>query len=141
MSERIERIETYPTAGLDDVVHQRSRLGVLGILSQGDRVDFNYLRDVLDLTPGNLSRHLSMLVQAQLITIEKGYHGQRPRTWVTITRLGRRAYQNELSVLRSLLALADAAPVESSAAEVERAAVMTGRNSVLMTPGPERART
>ena len=114
-------VPTHPTAGLDDVVHQRSRLGVLGVLSLGDRVDFNYLRSILDLTPGNLSRHLTMLVQAQLITIEKGYHGRRPRTWVTITRLGRKAYQDELSVLRSLLALADAVPAESSSTEVERA--------------------
>lgn len=103
---------THPTAGLDDVVHQRSRLGVLAILSSGDRVDFGYLRSVLDLSPGNLSSHLTMLTQARLITIEKGYQGRRPRTWVMITPAGRRAYQDEMTVLRSLLALADAVAAE-----------------------------
>ena len=103
---------THPTAGLDDVVHQRSRLGILAILSSGDRVDFGYLRDALDLTPGNLSRHLTMLVQARLVMIHKGYHGTRPRTWITITRLGKHAYQDEMTVLRSLLALETATALE-----------------------------
>ena len=98
---------SHPTVSLDDTVHQRSRLGILAILSAGDRVDFGYLRQVLDLSPGNLSRHLTTLVEAQLIAIEKGYQGRRPRTWVTITTTGRRAYQSELTALRSLLALAD----------------------------------
>ncbi len=103
---------THPTAGLDDMVHQRSRLGVLAILSSGDRVDFGYLREALDLSAGNLSSHLTMLTQAQLITIEKGYQGRRPRTWVMITPTGRQAYRDEMTVLRSLLALAEATPTE-----------------------------
>lgn len=107
---------SHPTAGLSDVVHQRCRLGILAILNGGDRIDFGYLREVLDLSAGNLSTHLTMLVEARLVTIEKGYHGRRPRTWVTITRAGRRAYQQEVSVLRSLVALADAAGIDEPAA-------------------------
>jgi len=103
---------THPAAGLDDVVHQRSRLGVLAILSSGDRVEFGYLRQALGLSAGNLSGHLAMLAQARLITIEKGYQGRRPRTWVTITPAGRQAYRAEMTVLRSLVSLADAAPFE-----------------------------
>lgn len=100
---------SHPTAALDDVVHQRSRLGILTILALGDRVDFGHLREVLELTAGNLSRHLTMLVEARLIILEKGYHGRRPRTWVIITRAGRKAYEDEMRVLRSLVTLADAA--------------------------------
>lgn len=117
---------THPTAGLDDVVHQRSRLGILAMLSTGDRIDFGHLRRQLDLTAGNLSRHLTMLVAAQLVVIEKGYHSSRPRTWATITRAGRQAYHAEMTVLRSLVALADpllkdAAPPlpENASAEAE----------------------
>lgn len=51
-----------------------------------------------------------MLAEAHLVTIEKGYHGSRPRTWVVITTAGSRAYADEMIVLRSLIALADAAP-------------------------------
>jgi len=97
---------------LDDVVHQRTRLGILAILSRGDRIEFGYLQQALDLSAGNLSRHVTTLVEARLVTVEKGYQGRRPRTWVTITHLGGKAYNDEMTVLRSLVALADATPSE-----------------------------
>lgn len=99
---------SHPTAGLDEVVHQRVRLGILAILSRGDRVEFGYLLQALDLSPGNLSRHLTTLVEARLVDVEKGYQGRRPRTWASITRRGRIAYDDEVAILRSLLALQDA---------------------------------
>ena len=99
----------HPAADLDETVHQRSRLGILAILATGDRVEFGYLRRTLDLTAGNLSRHLAMLAEAQLVSIEKGYQGNRPRTWVRITKAGGKAFAAEVAVLRSLVALADAA--------------------------------
>lgn len=103
---------SHPTVDLDDVVHQRTRLGILAILSLGDRVEFGYLKDALGLSAGNLSRHLTTLVEALLVTVEKGYQGRRPRTWITITHLGSKAYHDEMTVLRSLVALADAVPTE-----------------------------
>lgn len=99
---------SHPTVDLDDVVHQRTRLGILAILSRGDRVEFGYLKDALDLSPGNLSRHLTTLVEARLVAVEKGYQGRRPRTWVSITKTGKSAYDDEMAILRSLLALQDA---------------------------------
>lgn len=116
----------HPTAGLDDVVHQRSRLGILAILSSGDRVEFGYLRQALNLSAGNLSSHLTLLTQARLITIEKGYQGRRARTWVIITHVGRQAYQDEISLLRSLLALNDAAPTQPPAPDTEQVPVPAG---------------
>jgi DNA-binding MarR family transcriptional regulator len=101
---------SHPTVDLDDVVHQRTRLGILAILSRGDRVEFGYLKDALGLSAGNLSRHLTTLVEALLVTIHKGYQGRRARTWVTITKRGANAYRDEMTVLRSLVALADAVP-------------------------------
>lgn len=99
---------THPTVDIDEVVHQRARLGILAILARGDRVEFGYLKDTLDLSAGNLSRHLTTLVEARLITVDKGYQGRRPRTWVAITKHGRSAYDDEMAILRSLLALQDA---------------------------------
>lgn len=52
---------THPSRRLDDAVHQRTRLGILAVLCEGGRTDFLYLRGVLDLTDGNLSRNLSKL--------------------------------------------------------------------------------
>jgi DNA-binding MarR family transcriptional regulator len=94
----------HPTASLDEVVHQRHRLGILTIATAADRVEFGYLRDTLDLTPGNLSRHVAVLEQAGLVEVEKGYAGRRPRTWVRITRAGRQALAAELAALSILVA-------------------------------------
>jgi DNA-binding MarR family transcriptional regulator len=96
--------DAHPTAALDDVVHQRHRLGILTIAAAADRVEFGYLRDTLDLTPGNLSRHVTVLEQAGLVGVEKGYAGRRPRTWVGITPAGRHALAAELATLATLVA-------------------------------------
>ncbi|MBN9608537.1 MAG: transcriptional regulator [Actinobacteria bacterium] len=99
---------SHPTVELDDTVHQRTRLGILAILSRGDRVEFGYLQEVLGLSAGNLSRHLTTLIEARLVTVDKGYQGRRPRTWISITKTGKNAYDGEMAILRSLLALQDA---------------------------------
>ncbi len=94
---------THPTTDLDETVHQRARLGILGILSEVRRADFNYLRDTLDLTEGNLSRHLQVLHDAGYVHIEKTFEGRRPRTWVSLTRGGKRAFASEVKALRQLI--------------------------------------
>ncbi|MEW2441296.1 winged helix-turn-helix domain-containing protein [Micromonospora marina] len=93
----------FPTNGLDDTVHQRHRLGILTIAAEGERVEVAYLREALALTAGNLSRHLTVLEEARLIEVEKGYHGRRPRTWIRITREGRQALHAEIAALQELL--------------------------------------
>ncbi len=94
---------THPTTDLDDVVHQRARLGILGILSEVRRADFNYLRDTLELTEGNLSRHLQVLNDAGYVRIEKTFEDRRPRTWVSLTRGGKSAFAVEMKALRQLI--------------------------------------
>ena len=96
-------IRPHPTSGLDDTVHQRHRLGILTITAEAQRAEFGYLRETLGLTPGNLSRHLTVLEEAGMITVEKGYAGRRARTWVRITPKGRTALAAELAALTELL--------------------------------------
>jgi DNA-binding MarR family transcriptional regulator len=93
----------HPTNGLSEVVHQRHRLGILTIAAESKRVEFGYLKDALELTGGNLSRHLTVLVDAGLLDMEKGYDGKRPKTWVSITRVGRQALTEEMAALRALV--------------------------------------
>ncbi len=93
----------HPTVALNEVVHQRNRLGILAVLAEAERADFGYLKRTLELTDGNLGRHLEILQDAGLIDIEKGYHGKRPRTWATITVLGRRALDAELEQIQQLV--------------------------------------
>lgn len=95
--------DPHPVNGLDDVVHQRVRLGILTVAHQGRRVEFGFLRTALDLTAGNLGQHLAVLEKAGLITTEKGYEGRRPRTWITLTPAGDRALRDEIAHLKRLI--------------------------------------
>lgn len=93
----------HPANSLDDLVHQRVRLGILTIAHEARKVDFGYLRDNLEVTAGNLSQHLGVLESAGLIAIEKGYAGKRARTWVTITKAGQAALAEEIRQLKLLI--------------------------------------
>ena len=99
----------HPVNGLDDVVHQRVRLGILTVAHGARRVEFGYLRTTLDLTAGNLSQHLATLENAELITVEKGYEGKRPRTWVSLTKAGQAALREEIAQLKRLIGQIDRA--------------------------------
>lgn len=94
---------THPALSLDDIVHQRVRLGILAVLAETRRADFGYLKDVLELTAGNLSQHLAILGEAGHIQIAKTFEDRRPRTWVTATRKGRAALAAEVATMRALL--------------------------------------
>jgi DNA-binding MarR family transcriptional regulator len=103
---------THPALGLDDVVHQRVRLGILTIAHEARRVEFGYLRTQLDLTAGNLSKHLSVLEAADLIEVEKGYEGRRGRTWITLTAAGAAALVDEIGHLKQLIARVETTEAE-----------------------------
>jgi DNA-binding MarR family transcriptional regulator len=94
---------THPTQKLDDVVHQKTRLGMLAVLSEVRRADFNFLKETLSLSDGNLSRHLQVLAEAGLVKMDKVFEGNRPRTWVSITKSGKAAFNAELASLKALM--------------------------------------
>lgn len=97
----------HPAQGLSDVVHQRTRLGILAVLSEGSKVQFGFLQQSLRLTDGNLSRHLKTLEDIGYVKIEKGYEGRRPKTWLRITRAGQRALRVEIDLLKQLVSLVE----------------------------------
>ena len=94
---------THPSSALDDTIHQRVRLGILAVLSESRRADFAYLKDVLEVTAGNLSQHLAVLEEAGHVQIAKSFEDKRSRTWVTVTRRGRAALASEVAIMRALL--------------------------------------
>jgi DNA-binding MarR family transcriptional regulator len=94
----------HPAVGLDDVIHQRVRLGVLVMLAEIPECAFSTVRDELRLSDGNLNRHVQVLADAGHVTITKGYEGRRPRTWLKLTPEGRRALRAELRTLEQLTA-------------------------------------
>ena len=94
----------HPIHRLDDDVHQRVRLGILAVLSSVARADFAHLKSTLEVTDGNLGRHLQVLEEAGLVSLEKSADAGRARTWVTVTRKGRAALRRETQALGDLIA-------------------------------------
>lgn len=91
--------------GLDRVLHEKARLGILASLAaHADGVLFNDLKQLCSLTDGNLSRHLSVLSEAGLVEIWKGGSGSRPQTLYRLTHAGRERFAAYISVLEQIVA-------------------------------------
>ena len=106
--------DSHPSQRLDDVVHQRVRLGILAVLAEADVADFGFLKEALSLTDGNLSRHLQVLEEAGFVKMTKAFEGRRPRTWIAATKAGRAAFASELAALRDLIAGVDRSGKQNS---------------------------
>jgi DNA-binding MarR family transcriptional regulator len=90
--------------GLDRVIHEKARLGVLtSLMSHPKGLAFADLKRLCGLTDGNLSRHLQVLEEAGLVDILKGYDEKRPQTVCRITANGRRRFLKYLSVLEQVV--------------------------------------
>jgi len=96
-------MSSFDIGKIDDVIHGRLRLGVMAYLSNAEVADFNELKNVLEVTQGNLSVQLRRLEEAGYVTIEKGFLGRKPRTQVRISDAGRRAFAVYLEALGRLI--------------------------------------
>src|ERR1700761_3610904 len=90
--------------GLDRVIHEKARLGLLtSLMAHPKGLAFADLKQLCALTDGNLSRHLQVLQEAGLVEVIKGYEGNRPHTTCRLTRIGRRRFLEYLAVLERLV--------------------------------------
>ena len=90
--------------GLDRVIHERARLGVLtSLIGHRKGLLFGDLKQLCGLTDGNLSRHLQVLQEAGLVEIVKGFEHNRPQTVCRITAAGRARYLDYLAVLEQVV--------------------------------------
>ncbi|MEU0569314.1 transcriptional regulator [Nonomuraea sp. NPDC005983] len=98
---------------LDPVIHAQARLRVvasLNTLAEGDEMSFPALKDLLGMTAGNLSVHLSKLEEAGYVHITKTHKGRTPVTYVALTRRGRLAFDDYTRAIRALLDTAGGTP-------------------------------
>lgn len=88
---------------LDEVVHQRTRLAILSALSAHTRLAFNELKDLLDITDGNLSVHARKLEDAGYVRCTKRFRGRTPLTEYALTPAGRRALEAYLAHMEAII--------------------------------------
>lgn len=89
--------------GLNKQFESRVRLGAMSILMVNDEVDFNFLKEELQLTDGNLASHLLALEKNGYIEVIKEFVGRKPRTSYRVTSVGKQEFVNHLEALERLL--------------------------------------
>jgi DNA-binding MarR family transcriptional regulator len=89
--------------GLHKAFESRIRLGIMSALVVNDKLDFNSLKEYLDLTDGNLASHLKGLEKEAFIAAEKSFVGRKPNTKYFITKEGKKAFDDHLEALEKLI--------------------------------------
>ncbi len=87
----------------DKAFENRIRLQVMSVLSVNDSYDFNSLKDLLQVTDGNLASHLKALEKEEYISVSKSFIGRKPNTQYAATKKGKEAFKKHLQALENLI--------------------------------------
>jgi DNA-binding MarR family transcriptional regulator len=88
---------------LDRVIHEKGRLAIMSALAAAPELSFTELRDLLDMTDGNLNTHIRTLQQEGFVSVAKSYQNNRPLTSCSLTAAGRKAFANYISLLEQIV--------------------------------------
>ncbi len=88
---------------LNKAFENRIRLGIMSVLMVNDWVEFSTLKEMLDITDGNLASHISALEKIEYVEVKKQFIGKKPNTTYAVTKLGKKAFNEHLDVLEKLL--------------------------------------
>ncbi len=89
--------------GLNKAFENRIRLGIMSALVVNDSLDFNSLKELLDITDGNLASHLKGLEREEFVEVEKSFIGRKPNTKYKISKEGKKAFSNHIKALEKLI--------------------------------------
>lgn len=93
----------HPAPGLDRLIHERMRLGIVSALAANESLTFNDLKSLMNTTDGNLSVHARKLEDGGYIACTKSFEGRLPKTEYKLTVAGRRALENYLSHMETII--------------------------------------
>lgn len=88
---------------LSKTLENRVRLAIMAVLMVNETVDFNGLKDLLDLTDGNLATHIALLEREGYVKVQKRFVGKKPRTSYAATGAGRTAFREHVDALEQLI--------------------------------------
>lgn len=88
---------------INKVFENRIRLAIMSLLMVADEIDFNALKERLDLTDGNLASHTAKLEECQYIAVGKQFIGKKTNTTYRATELGKKAFRDHLDALEQII--------------------------------------
>ena len=92
-----------PFLQLDRVIHEKGRLGIMSALMARPQMAFTELRDLLQMTDGNLTSHMRTLQAAGYVAIAKSFQNNRPLTTLALTADGEKAFRNYVALLAEIV--------------------------------------
>ncbi|MEY2812422.1 MAG: hypothetical protein RL253_431 [Bacteroidota bacterium] len=92
---------------LNKAFESRVRLGIMSILMVNDSIDFLSLKEMLQVTDGNIASHITALEKFQYIEIKKQFIGKKPNTSYSVTNKGRKAFTEHLDALEKLIKISN----------------------------------
>jgi DNA-binding HxlR family transcriptional regulator len=92
-----------PFENLDKVLEHRVRLQIMSILVTNELYDFNSLKELLDVTDGNLASHMKALEKEKYISVNKTFVDRKPNTKYKATEKGRTAFKKHLDALEAVV--------------------------------------
>ncbi len=92
-----------PIEQLQKVFDSRVRLGIMSALMVNDEVSFNELKELIQVTDGNLASHLKALVENGLLKVNKGFVGRKTNTTYAVTKAGEKAFRQHLDALEVMI--------------------------------------
>ncbi|MFN8438455.1 MAG: transcriptional regulator [Cytophagales bacterium] len=88
---------------INKAFESRIRLGIMSVLMVREQVDFSELKEILELTDGNLSSHISALEKLEYLSVNKSFVGKKPKTTYQITAIGKHEFGLHLQALENLI--------------------------------------
>ncbi len=92
-----------PIENLNKIFDSRIRLGIMSALMVNAEVNFNDMKDLIQLTDGNLASHLKTLEESGYIKVQKGFIGRKTNTLYSVTKAGEKAFKNHLLALEEMI--------------------------------------
>jgi DNA-binding HxlR family transcriptional regulator len=92
-----------PIKDLNKIFDSRIRLGIMSALMVNAEVNFNELKELLDITDGNLASHLKTLEDSGTIKVQKGFIGRKTNTTYSITKAGDKAFKAHIAALEEMI--------------------------------------
>jgi DNA-binding MarR family transcriptional regulator len=90
-------------SNLNKVFDNRIRLGIMSVLMVNDSVSYNELKELLQVTDGNLASHLKGLEESSYLVVQKGFIGRKTNTTYSVTKAGEKAFRLHLDALEEMI--------------------------------------
>ncbi len=92
-----------PIQHLNKIFDSRIRIGIMSALAVNEKLNFNDLKGIMDVTDGNLATHLKTLEEHEYIKVQKGFVGRKTNTTYSITKAGHKAFTDHLNALEEII--------------------------------------